>query len=173
MRYWLAFILVGVVFISGCLGGGGQKVITRYQCYDGSVASYLNECPKQSGATISSTTIVQTTVSSSSGECPVCTKSCPTTIPCGQPTRASTTSLPPKLGPLCTEDSDCGTYSYGGMRCSNGDAYRIKNTPKCSLDNWDNQKHCKTLSEQELSQECGSNQRCVKDKGCIAYSDDN
>lgn len=161
----ISYILLIVItaMFSGCVEmGGEEKVITGYQCYNGQVVSYLNECPQPN---------VETTVSTGSS-CPPCPTICPTTIPCECPGVQTTTSLPPKLGPLCNEDGDCGSASYGTVRCHNGDAYRTKNTPKCDLDEWDNQKHCKTLSELELVQECGENQRCVTGQGCVAYSEE-
>lgn len=163
-------LMLLVVLLSGCLGGGSSKVITRYQCYDGSVVSYLNECSNSANGGGTPNTIVQTTVSSSGGS-PTVT-SCPTTIPCNCFGQKTTTSVPPKLGPICTSDGECGTLSYGAIRCQSGDAYKVKNTPKCDLDNYDGQMHCKTLSELELYQECTDTQRCAKDKGCVAYTEE-
>lgn len=167
MRKFALIFIVLIIFSSGCLRGKEKIVtVTRYQCSNGQVVTNLNSCPapQQSAQT---TLAMQTTIYETQTTTPTTKFKTTTTCPCTSVTIKPKATTTIKLGPLCTTDADCGQPEYMEIRCRSGDAYRVKNTPQCREERIDNQKHCKTLSELQLLQECSSSERCLAEKGCV------
>jgi hypothetical protein len=171
-------LLVGILFGGSSIwflkpaDGGGQvveKIVNKYVCSDGVVKDTQSECPVTTIDSSGNSQVVcppckatgssQTTTPIS---CTVCLAQCGSKIP-GYTT--TTLYIPPCKA--CSANSDCGESFYSeGLRCRNGQEYKIKNDPLCA------KSCCNVVQTQDNTRQCVETETCNALKGCIPIPED-
>ena len=182
-EYALIAIFVMIGFFIGILVGGsggyilapkpdnagsiGQKIVTKFQCANGSLFDDIKKCPALG---IPSQYVNQTkyVFRNETQFLPCnCLRDCGVDRPV-----ITTTTLPQKPKVYCRSDRDCGILTRSAIKCSiSQESYQQVILPRCEMNA--TQPFCYEEQTKEVLKQCGAdndNERCRPGVGCVIES---